>query len=148
MGKVLAISISKEKGVPKTNIPKAKILKNFGIKGDAHAGKWEKQVSFLDKNVLEIVSKITGKPIAYGELAENITTDLDLSQIRVGDLIKINDCIFEVTQIGKDCKKENCTLVPDVKNCEVKKRIVFTKVLKGGEIKIGDCIEIIKTKRS
>jgi len=47
VGKVVAISISRKKGIPKSNIPSAKLIENFGIEGDAHAGNWHRQVSFL-----------------------------------------------------------------------------------------------------
>ena len=35
VGKVIAISISKKKGIPKTNIDSANLKENYGIDGDA-----------------------------------------------------------------------------------------------------------------
>ena len=35
-GKVLAVNISEEKGTKKTNIQSCALLKDFGLKGDAH----------------------------------------------------------------------------------------------------------------
>ena len=46
-GKVVAISISAEKGVPKTNVESARLIEDAGIEGDAHAGKWHRQLSLL-----------------------------------------------------------------------------------------------------
>jgi len=36
VGKVVAISISRKKGIPKSNISSAKLIENHGIDGDAH----------------------------------------------------------------------------------------------------------------
>lgn len=142
-GKIIAISISKEKGVPKEKVSQVKVVENFGIEGDAHAGSWHRQVSFLDTFTLEWMKKIVGRPLSYGELAENITTDVDLSQVEVGDLISAGECLFEVTQIGKKCH-HGCAIFQRVGKCEMRNRGIFTKVLKGGLLKVGDPLEIIK----
>lgn len=145
MGRVIAISISREKGVPKENVSQARVIENYGIEGDAHAGSWHRQVSFLDIYTLEWMKDLIGRPLAYGELAENVTTDLDLSQVRVGDKIRAGECLFEVTQIGKKCH-HGCAIFKRVGRCEMRNRGVFTKVIKGGIIKVGDIIELIKGK--
>lgn len=141
-GKIIAISISKAKGVPKENVDEVKVIEDFGIEGDAHAGPWHRQVSFLDMYTLEWMKELLGRPIAYGELAENITTDVDLSQIKIGDFIEAGECLFEVTQIGKKCH-HGCAIFQRVGKCEMRNRGVFTKVLKGGKLKKGDPLRII-----
>jgi len=45
--KIVSIAISKKKGTRKEQIKEVEILKDHGLKGDAHAGKWHRQVSFL-----------------------------------------------------------------------------------------------------
>lgn len=142
-GRVVALSVSKEKGVPKENVPEVKILEGYGIEGDAHGGPWHRQVSFLDTYTLEWMKEIVGRPLKYGELAENITTDVNLSQVEVGDQIKVGECLFEVTQIGKKCH-HGCAIFQRVGKCEMRTRGIFTKVIKGGTIKVGDTLEIIK----
>ena len=47
MGKLLAINISKERGTEKREVPQAELVADYGIMGDAHAGKWHRQVSPL-----------------------------------------------------------------------------------------------------
>ena len=47
MSKVLAICISKHKGTLKNEVSEANFIEEFGIEGDAHAGKWHRQVSLL-----------------------------------------------------------------------------------------------------
>ena len=47
MGRVIAVCISKEKGTQKYRIPEGEFIEDWGIKDDAHAGKWHRQVSLL-----------------------------------------------------------------------------------------------------
>ena len=49
MGKIIALCISNKKGIQKHEIPEALFIENFGLEGDAHAGNWHRQVSFLDE---------------------------------------------------------------------------------------------------
>ena len=103
-GKVAAISISKKKGIPKSNVPSAKLIENWGIDGDIHAGKWHRQVSFL---AMESIDKMKAKGLPKlrpGAFAENITTEfLDLPHLRIGSKIRIGETELEITQIGKEC---------------------------------------------
>ena len=45
MGKVIAVCISEQKGTQKKNVGSAEFVEDWGIQGDAHAGKWHRQVS-------------------------------------------------------------------------------------------------------
>ncbi len=46
--KIVSIAISKKKGTPKVQVEKASLLEDHGLEGDAHAGPWHRQVSFLE----------------------------------------------------------------------------------------------------
>ena len=56
MASVLSINISEKKGTPKTKINPGVLIEDFGFEGDAHAGKWHRQVSFLAKESIERAS--------------------------------------------------------------------------------------------
>ena len=142
-GKVLAISISGKKGVSKENVEEIEVLEGYGMKGDAHGGPWHRQVSFLDRTTIEEMQRRIKREIRPGELAENITVDLDLSQVEIGDIIAAGECIFEVTQIGKKCHT-GCAIFQTVGCCEMREKGVFTRVLKGGMLRVGDPVRIIK----
>ena len=47
MGKILGICISEKRGTEKHEIQEAELVKDWGIEGDAHGGKWHRQVSLL-----------------------------------------------------------------------------------------------------
>ena len=47
MGKVIAVCISKEKGTQKYRKPEGEFIEEWGLKDDAHAGKWHGQPVIL-----------------------------------------------------------------------------------------------------
>lgn len=47
MGTVLAVCVSEHKGTQKRDVGRAYFQADWGIWGDAHAGKWHRQVSLL-----------------------------------------------------------------------------------------------------
>ena len=70
-GKVVSVNISPEKGVRKVNVVQSCLLPEFGLKDDAHAGKWHRQVSLL---AMESIGKMVrlGLQVGPGDFAENI----------------------------------------------------------------------------
>lgn len=142
-GKVVAINISEKKGVVKTPIPEGIFKEDFGLVGDAHAGKWHRQVSLLGVESVEKMKKLGIKGLCSGKFAENITTEgINLYELPVGTKLKIGETIQEVTQIGKECHS-GCAIAKEVGQCIMPKEGIFTRVLKGGKIKVGDTIEIL-----
>ena len=143
-GKVKAISISTQKGVSKTNVKEAKLIKDYGIEGDIHSGKWHRQVSFLAFESIEEMRKSGFPNLRPGSFAENITTQsIDIHNIKEGTQIKIGeDAELKVTQIGKECHSK-CLINIEVGDCIMPREGVFTKVIKGGIIKVGDNIFVV-----
>lgn len=144
IGRIVAISISKKKGIPKTNVKSAKLIENFGIEGDIHAGNWHRQVSFL---ALESIDKMREKGLPNlrpGAFAENITTEfLELPKLEIGTRMKIGkEAELEITQIGKECHSK-CAIFIKVGDCVMPREGIFAKVIRGGEIFIEDEIQIL-----
>ena len=141
-GKVLAVNISEEKGTKKTNIHSCPLLKNFGLKGDAHAGPWHRQVSLLANESIEKM-RAMGLNVGYGDFAENITTEgVDLVHLPIGTMIRIgNSVTLRITQIGKECH-ERCAIYYQAGDCVMPKEGIFAEVLGEGEVKVGDEIII------
>ncbi len=141
-GKVLAVNISDEKGTKKTNVQKCALLKDFGLKGDAHAGPWHRQVSLLANESIEKM-KAKGLKVGYGDFAENITTEgVDLVHLPIGTTIQIgNSVILRVTQIGKECH-ERCAIYYQAGDCVMPKEGIFAEVINEGEVNVGDEITI------
>jgi MOSC domain-containing protein YiiM len=140
VAKVVGISISAEKGVPKENIPLGEFIVDHGVKGDAHAGNWHRQVSFLGQ---ESIDKMGMENLRSGNFAENVTTEgVCLYELPVGARFQINDALFEVTQIGKECH-QHCAIYRQLGDCVMPREGIFAKVLKGGTAKPGDELILI-----
>ena len=141
-GKVLAVNISDEKGTKKTNVQKCSLLKDFGLKGDAHAGPWHRQVSLLANESIEKMRGM-GLNVGYGDFAENITTEgVDLVHLAIGTEIRIgNSILLRVTQIGKECH-ERCAIYYQAGDCVMPREGIIAEVLNEGEVKVGDEITI------
>ncbi len=141
--KVISVNISKEKGTVKKPVPEIK-LNPEGVEQDAHAGKWHRQVSLLGNESFEKFSKEAGRQIAFGEFAENITTEgLVLYETAPFDRLKIGKTMLEITQIGKKCHGSSCAIFKEVGNCVMPKEGIFARVLQGGTIKAGDQVEYL-----
>ena len=144
-GRIVAVSISPKKGVKKTNILLGRLIENYGLENDAHAGDWHRQVSLL---AVESISKIRGKGLDVnpGDFAENITTKgIKLWELPVGTRLKLGeDALVEVTQIGKECH-DRCAIYKQVGDCVMPREGIFVKVLKGGTIGPSDGIQVYNT---
>jgi len=133
---ILSINISREKGVQKEPVKSAELIAGHGIKGDAHAGPWHRQVSFLaDEDIDTMRGK--GIDLSAGDFAENITTSgIPVGELPVGTRIYIDQAVLEITQIGKECH-HGCAIFQAVGDCVMPRKGVFAKVLNGGTISAG-----------
>ena len=143
--KVLSINISKKKGEMKEPLSEGNFITDFGLEGDAHAGKWHRQVSLLAQESIDIMTAMGAEGLCFGNFAENITTQgIKLHEIPVGKIIRIGETLQEVTKIGKECHADQgCAVARQVGKCIMPTQGIFTKVIKGGIIRIGDDIEIM-----
>ena len=142
-GKIKAISISKDRGTRKDNIPAAELKAGFGIEGDAHAGNWHRQVSLLGQESIEKM-RAKGADVSAGDFAENITTEgIDLQSLAIGSKLRLGSVSeVEITQFGKECHS-GCAIFQQIGDCVMPREGVFAKVTKPGRIKPGDTIEVI-----
>jgi cyclic pyranopterin phosphate synthase len=58
--------------------------------------------------------------------------------VRVGD-----EAILEITQHGKICH-DRCAIYYQVGDCVMPRESVFARVIKGGQVKVGDAIETVE----
>lgn len=143
-GKVVSINLSKEKGTPKQAVPTAVLIENYGLEGDAHAGKWHRQVSLLGVESIEKAKNGPTNGLCHGVFAENITTEgIELYTLPVGTKLSVGECVLEISQIGKECH-DGCAIRELVGKCIMPKEGVFARVLKGGRLRAGDPIRVLE----
>ncbi|MFO7740491.1 MAG: MOSC domain-containing protein [Desulfatiglandaceae bacterium] len=143
--KIVSIAVSKKKGTRKAQVDDAVLIKGHGIQGDAHAGPWRRQVSFLAGEQIE-ACRARGLDVTFGDFAENIATEgINWKNVPVGSRVHLgNTVIVEVTQIGKDCHKR-CAIYYQAGDCIMPHEGVFARVLEGGPIRCGDPISFFKS---
>ncbi len=144
MAKILAVNISETKGVVKKPIDRGYFIEGHGLEGDAHAGKWIRQVSLLGQESVDKMTEQGAEGLCVGKFAENLTTEgIVLYDLPIGTKLKIGETEMEVTKIGKECHV-GCEIRKLVGDCIMPREGIFTKVLKSGWIKPGDEIEIVE----
>lgn len=142
MSKVIAICTSEKKGTAKYMVQEATLIENYGIEGDAHAGKWHRQVSLLALEKIEDFNN-KGANVDFGAFGENLViSGIKLNELPVGQKIQIGEVELEVTQIGKECHTR-CAIYYRVGQCIMPKNGIFTRVLKGGKVKVNDECRLI-----
>jgi len=142
MGKVVATCISKAKGTKKANVGSVKLIEDFGIENDAHAGKWHRQVSLLSFEKIEDF-RAKGAVVNDGDFGENLVVEgIDFKNLPVGTRFKCNDVVLELTQIGKECH-HGCAIFQEMGDCIMPREGVFARVIKGGVISVGDILEVV-----
>ena len=145
-GEIVSINTSEKKGGKKSPTSSA-VINNTGIKGDGHSGDWHRQISLLSAESIQKV-KEAGIEVNPGDFAENLTiSGLDFLKLDIGDRLEISDAlgkkevVLEVTQVGKECPKP-CSIYYQMGSCIMPKEGIFTRVIKPGNVKVGDKIII------
>ncbi len=141
MAEVTAVCISDKKGVQKIPVPEIAVEINHGIKGDAHAGDWHRQVSLLGE---ESVDKLQHHfpDLPAGAFAENILTKgITLYELPIGTKLRVGGALLEVTQIGKECH-QGCAIRQVTGDCVMPREGIFAIVLEEGTIKAGDTLKV------
>lgn len=145
MAKIVAVCMSKDKGTPKEDIKRGVLEENFGLVGDAHADCCtHRQVSLL---AIESINKMRsrGYEVGPGDFAENLTTEgIGLISLPIGARLSVGrEVILEITQIGKDCHTR-CAIYRQIGKCVMPKEGVFARVVRGGVVKAGDGLRLVK----
>lgn len=142
-GIIRAVCTSPEKGTEKVNVHRGVLKEDWGIEGDAHAGRWHRQVSLLSWQKVEAFN-LQGAAVTDGAFGENLLVDgIDCAKLPVGTRLQCGNVLLEVTQIGKECH-HGCAIRQRVGYCIMPHEGIFARVLHGGEINEGDEIVTVE----
>jgi TatD DNase family protein len=140
-GEVLAVCTSPAKGTAKTNVNEGEFVVEYGINGDAHAGKWHRQVSLLSWDKIEAF-RARGAEVEDGAFGENlVVAGIDFKNLPIGTRYHCNGVVLEMTQVGKECH-QGCAIFQKMGDCIMPREGVFAVVLKGGIIRKGDIMTV------
>ena len=140
-GIIRAVCTSPAKGTAKVSVGQAVCVEDWGLEGDAHAGKWHRQVSLLSYEKIEEFKSL-GVSVKDGDFGENmVVSGVDFARLPVGTRFQIGNVELELTQIGKECH-HGCAIRELAGDCVMPREGIFVKILKGGKIKTGDSIQV------
>ncbi|MBQ9022032.1 MAG: sulfurase [Eggerthellaceae bacterium] len=144
-GVVVSVNTSPKKGMRKAPVESGviKLAADFGVAGDAHAGDWHRQVSFLAEESIQ-VARDNGLDVGYGDFAENITTkSINIKEMPLGTLVQVGTATVEISQIGKVCHTR-CAIYYLAGDCIFPREGVFGWVVEPGEVRTGDEVRVLK----
>ena len=143
---IVSINTSAHKGTRKTPVADGHdtVIKQFGLASDAHAGHWHRQVSFLAAESIN-TARTRGLDVCEGDFGENFTTQgINLLSLPLGTQLKLgSEVLVEISQIGKVCHTR-CAIYYLAGDCIFPHEGIFGVVLQGGEVHIGDDIQVVK----
>ena len=144
--RIVSINTSEHKGTRKSPVADGHdtVIEQFGLASDAHAGHWHRQVSFLAAESVQ-TAQARGLDVHEGDFGENFTTQgINLLSLPLGTQLKIgNEVLVEISQIGKVCHTR-CAIYYLAGDCIFPHEGIFGVVLQGGEVHIGDDIQMVK----
>ena len=144
VGVVKSVNVSERKGTRKAPAASGviELEADFGVAGDAHAGDWHRQVSFLAEESIN-VAREHGLDVWYGDFAENITTNgINVKGMPLGTRLQVGTAIVEVSQIGKICHTR-CAIYYLAGDCIFPREGIFGWVVEPGEVRAGDEVRIL-----
>ena len=144
--RIVSINTSAHKGTRKIPVADGHdtVIKQFGLASDAHAGHWHRQVSFLAVESIN-TARARGLDVGEGDFGENFTTQgINLLSLPLGTQLKLgSEVLVEISQIGKVCHTR-CAIYYLAGDCIFPHEGIFGVVLRGGEVHIGDDIQVVK----
>ena len=162
---VVCVSVSRGHTFSKKNVQSIRLIENFGVEGDAHAGPTDqhlfhirrfgrtpnlRQVHLIHAELFEELAE-KGHNVFPGDLGENIVTrGVDLLRVPTGTRLKVGSlAVIEITGLRNPCKqieKFQAGLLNEVAvqrpDGLVRKAGVMGIVLKGGVVNAGDQIVV------
>ena len=142
---VVTVNISQDKGTAKHPVSVIE-LDREGVVGDAHRGTTGRNVSLLDRTLVEELTVSSGiERIPEGAMGENITFRISGPDTpRVGDRVLIGEVLLQVEKIGKECHGDGCEIFRRIGRCVMPSAGIFCSVVRGGQIQPGMTGELIR----
>ena len=138
MGTVVGVWTSPGRGAGRMDAhERRQAIVGGGLEGCAHANPPKREVLFVSKEHLDSVG------VDPGAVRENLTVDGDdVQQWPVGQQVRVGGALFEITMVCDPCHKMD-VLREGLRAELADKRGMLARVVEGGEVAIGDEIELL-----
>ena len=142
VARLVSVNTNAHKQFRKLPRPEGRLVEDFGLEGDRHAGRPQRQVSILNaETVYELADR--GMPVTPGVLGENITVEgVPVMELADGTRLRIGEAELEITADRPACR-ELLEVHPDALKAMVGRTGKMARVVRGGIIRPGDTIELI-----
>ena len=137
MGQIIYLQLKPAEGEPMRIVDQVEAIANHGLRDDANAGRSKRQVLIIERELLDEFQ------LPIGDVRENITVEgITLAGTPAGVRMRVGQALLEVTL---DCAP--CEFIegkrPGLRKAMEGKRGTLFKVIEGGEIRVGDTIEVV-----
>lgn len=134
---IIHLQLKPAEGAPMKSVPSVTAITGYGLKDDANAGRSKRQVLIIERELLDEFQ------LPVGDVRENITVQgIQLAGMAAGTRVRAGNTLLEATL---DCAP--CQFIedkrPGLRAAMEGKRGTLFKVIEGGEIKVGDVVQII-----
>ncbi len=138
MGTVVSLQICPAHRAPMQKLESVRVLENLGFEGDRHAvPDGSRQVLLIEEETLKRLD------VPIGAVKENITTrGIELMRLAQGIHLQIGGALFELTKPCHPCTRMDEIRMGLQEELEGQ-RGMLARVLRGGEIRVGDEIKVV-----
>jgi molybdopterin adenylyltransferase len=142
--RLVSINTNSQKEFRKLPRAEGRLVTNFGLEGDRHAGRPQRQVSILNAETVNELAE-RGMPVEPGILGENITIEgVPVMELPDGARLRIGDAELEITGDRPACR-EMLEIHVDALKAMVGRAGKMARVVRGGTVRPGDPIELVTT---
>jgi MOSC domain-containing protein YiiM len=140
--RLVSVNANARKQFRKVPLAEGRLVADFGLEGDRHAGRPERQVSILNVETVNELAR-AGMPVEPGVLGENITVEgVPVMKLRDGARVRIGEAELEITGDRPACK-ELLEVHQNALKALVGRTGKMARVVRGGTVRPGDPIELI-----
>ena len=137
MGKIVHLQIKPADGEPMKTMASVEAIANQGLRDDANAGRNRRQVLIIERELLNEFD------LPIGDVRENITVEgIKLAGTPAGVRMRVGQALLEATLECTPCQFIEDKR-PGLREAMNGKRGTLFRVIEGGEIKVGDEIQMM-----
>ena len=143
MPRLVSVNSNSSREFRKLPRSEGRLVADFGLEGDRHAGRPLRQVSVLNAETVDELAT-RGMPVSPGVLGENITVEgVPVMELPNGTRLRIGDeAELEITGDRPACK-ELLQVHPEALKALVGRTGKMARVVRGGTVRPDDPVEVL-----
>jgi MOSC domain-containing protein YiiM len=140
---VQSIHVAKATRLPMRAVERVTVEAGKGIVGDRYHGTRHRHVTVQSATALHEATEVFGAGVPAGLTRRNLTLSDGEVPRDPGDRLRIGDVLLEVVRVAAPCKLLDDTIGRGAQEALRRRGGSVCRVLEGGEIGVGDEVELI-----